>query len=193
MVLRRKAGHFKNIMVLMGLMATVALGCVTYLMRTTRYLQISPRRPVSLSLSLYLAPSPSACWLAVCSCSCGWEGFFRVGYLTACVDSCSTFALEPSDFASRSQVVLSLLLNAVAYKFAVAAELPHVPYSTTFDEYMDASVKFLLLLFIENALVGWPTRYLEGAAGAQTFVDHVLSVAIAVRYTPACTHAPLRG
>eukprot|EP01043_Picozoa_sp_COSAG02_P041634 COSAG02_NODE_3467_length_6694_cov_3.019409_7_plen_47_part_00 len=26
MVLRRKAGHFKNIMVLMGLMATVALG-----------------------------------------------------------------------------------------------------------------------------------------------------------------------
>jgi hypothetical protein len=116
-----------------------------------------------------------------------------VGYLTARVDSCSTFALEPSDFASRSQVVLSLLLNAVAYKFAVAAELPHVPYSTTFDEYMDASVKFLLLLFIENALVGWPTRYLEGAAGAQTFVDHVLSVAIAVRYTPACTHAPLRG
>lgn len=54
MVLRRKAGHFKNIMVLMGLMATVALGCVTYLMRTTRYLQISPRRPVSLSLSTSL-------------------------------------------------------------------------------------------------------------------------------------------
>lgn len=27
MVLRRKAGHFKNIMILMGLMATVALGC----------------------------------------------------------------------------------------------------------------------------------------------------------------------
>eukprot|EP01046_Picozoa_sp_COSAG06_P042534 COSAG06_NODE_5433_length_3483_cov_20.933511_3_plen_118_part_00 len=58
MVLRRKAGHFKNIMVLMGLMATVALGCVTYLMRTTRYLQISPRRPVALSLSLSTSPSP---------------------------------------------------------------------------------------------------------------------------------------
>ena len=92
-----------------------------------------------------------------------------------------TFALEPSDFASRSQVVLSLLLNAVAYKFAVAAELPHVPYSTTFDEYMDASVKFLLILFIENIVVGWPTRYMDGFSGLQSFVDHVLSVVIAVR------------
>ena len=41
----------------------------------------------------------------------------------------ATFALAPSDFSGRSQVVLSLLLNAVAYKFAVAAELPHVPYA----------------------------------------------------------------
>ena len=89
--------------------------------------------------------------------------------------------MEPSDFASRSQVVLSLLLNAVAYKFAVAAELPHVPYSTTFDEYMDASVKFLLVLFIENAFVGWPTRYMDGLSGVQSFVDHGLSIAIAVR------------
>ena len=96
---------------------------------------------------------------------------------------CRTFALEPSDFASRSQVVLSLLLNAVAYKFAVAAELPHVPYSTTFDEYMDASVKFLIVLFIENAFVGWPTRYLGGYAKAQSFVDHGLSVSIAVSFS----------
>eukprot|EP01043_Picozoa_sp_COSAG02_P041633 COSAG02_NODE_3467_length_6694_cov_3.019409_6_plen_104_part_00 len=79
-------------------------------------------------------------------------------------------------------MVLSLLLNAVAYKFAVAAELPHVPYSTTFDQYMDASVKFLIVLFTENALVGWPTRYLDGFGEVQSFIDHGLSVAIAVRF-----------
>ena len=37
----------------------------------------------------------------------------------------------------------------------------HAPrYATTFDIYMDASIKFLLLIFFENALVGWPTRWM---------------------------------
>jgi hypothetical protein len=142
-------------MVLMGLMATVALGCV----------HICP-------LHLYIGAARGS--LPQSSNTRGTFNRFR--------NICRTFALEPSDFASRSQVVLSLLLNAVAYKFAVAAELPHVPYSTTFDEYMDASVKFLIVLFIENALVGWPTRYMDGYGPAQSFVDHGLSVAIAVRF-----------
>ena len=71
MVLRRKAGHFKNIMVLMGLMATVALGCVDWppflpapplCIRRIRTLHSIARAgflavclPVSLSLSLSLS------------------------------------------------------------------------------------------------------------------------------------------
>ena len=50
----------------------------------------------------------------------------------------TTFAIEPSDFGNRAQIVLILLLNSVTYKFAVSAELPRFPYmySTTLDTYI---------------------------------------------------------
>ena len=91
--------------------------------------------------------------------------------------------MDPSDFASRSEVVLSLLLNAVAYKLAAGTDLPDAPYSTTFDEYMSASITFLMIVFMENAIVGWPTRYesLDAYGAIQLSVDHVLSAALAVR------------
>jgi hypothetical protein len=75
----------------------------------------------------------------------------------------ATFVLAPASFSERANVVLVLLLNAVAYKYAVASELPHVSYSTTFDTYMNASIIFLLVIFMENALVSWPTRYFGSA------------------------------
>ena len=80
----------------------------------------------------------------------------------------ATFAIDPGEFANRAQLVLVLLLNAVAYKFAVSSDLPKVPYSTTFDTYLDASIVFLLVVYLESAIVGWPTRYFENAVSAST-------------------------
>ena len=52
------------------------------------------------------------------------------------------FAFEHSDFSDRIQITLTLMLTAVAFKFAVVESIPRVPYHTFLD-------KFVLMVMVE--------------------------------------------
>lgn len=55
--------------------------------------------------------------------------------------------------ATRSSIVLTLLLTAIAFKFVFADALPKVSYQTVLDGYMNTCFFFLAAVFVENALI----------------------------------------
>ena len=55
--------------------------------------------------------------------------------------------------ATRSSIVLTLLLTAIAFKFVFADALPKVSYQTVLDGYMNTCFFFLASVFVENALI----------------------------------------
>ena len=74
-----------------------------------------------------------------------------------CLCGCGlcAFAVEPSQFADRASVVLTLLLTMVGFQSLVDDLLPKVSYSTWLERYMQTNFYFLMFIFLENALVAW--------------------------------------
>jgi len=70
--------------------------------------------------------------------------------------SLGVFGVPASDgdcLATRSSIVLTLLLTAIAFKFVFADALPKVSYQTVLDGYMNTCFFFLAAVFVENALI----------------------------------------
>ena len=70
--------------------------------------------------------------------------------------SLGVFGVPASDgdcLATRSSIVLTLLLTAIAFKFVFADALPKVSYQTVLDGYMNTCFFFLASVFVENALI----------------------------------------
>lgn len=65
----------------------------------------------------------------------------------------TVFGIGTDDLGSRSQVSLTLLLTAVAYKFVILDLLPKVSYSTYLDLYINFSFFFLFMLNVLNVIV----------------------------------------
>eukprot|EP00301_Raphidiophrys_heterophryoidea_P011695 c17873_g1_i1.p1 GENE.c17873_g1_i1~~c17873_g1_i1.p1 ORF type:complete len:789 (+),score=138.37 c17873_g1_i1:25-2391(+) len=61
--------------------------------------------------------------------------------------------ISPEDLADRCNVVLTLLLTAVALYFVVKQGLPQVPYITVMEKYVSCSIFLISLIAAESALV----------------------------------------
>lgn len=73
-----------------------------------------------------------------------------------------TSGIEPQDYASRLQCMVSLFLTLVAIKF-VASFLPVISYSTLLDYYTLVAYIFLAVWMVENFLVS--PLFVGGGAG----------------------------
>jgi len=77
------------------------------------------------------------------------------------ISSCSllAFSLNPHvDGAARIGYLITLLLTAVAYQFAIVAELPKVAYLTFMDSYILKTFLIIFGMLIETAMahrVSW--------------------------------------
>ena len=71
----------------------------------------------------------------------------------------TVFFLDTSDVSSRLSVLITLMLTSVAYKFVIAGFLPRIPYNTLLDKYLLASFVLLILVSLENALVGYYVKH----------------------------------
>ena len=75
-----------------------------------------------------------------------------------------TSGIEPQDYASRLQCMVSLFLTLVAIKF-VASFLPVISYSTLLDYYTLVAYIFLAVWMVENFLVS--PLFVGGGQGQQ--------------------------
>ena len=65
-----------------------------------------------------------------------------------------TWAVPPADVADRLSVSLTLVLTAVAYKLTVPQSIPQVAYLTLLDKFVSLCFVFMVLVAVENSLVG---------------------------------------
>lgn len=62
-------------------------------------------------------------------------------------------AMDTSDFASRSSLLVTLVLTAVAFKFVTAEYIPKVSYSTYLDHYSLMAFAFLSMVVVESYII----------------------------------------
>ena len=72
----------------------------------------------------------------------------------------SSFVIDAKDPGNRLQVTLTLLLTAVAFKFAVTQLIPPVSYQTLMDRYILFCLIFLFSMSVQNAVSGGITNSL---------------------------------
>jgi hypothetical protein len=68
--------------------------------------------------------------------------------------SLAAFSLKDDAVADKFSVSFTVLLTLVAFKFAVGAALPVIPYMTYLDTYVLGSLIFSSLVVVQNALSG---------------------------------------
>ena len=68
-------------------------------------------------------------------------------------------------------MAITLILTAVAFKFAIADSLPKVSYFTVLDKYMLCSFIFLYLIAVENFVIA---RLAEKTAFNADYIDEIL-------------------
>merc|ERR1719273_413039 len=84
--------------------------------------------------------------------------FWRIGIFTMILSACSlsVFTLDKSeDLADRYNMLLTLLLAAVAFQYIINAELPKLPYLTLMDIYVLFSFSFVFLVIICVSVSGF--------------------------------------
>jgi hypothetical protein len=82
------------------------------------------------------------------------------------------------DLGDRMQVVLTLLLTVVAFKFVITQDLPATPYMTYLDIYILVGYILMVLIVIENAIVNYMEEDLK------TQVDFWSCVVFAAFWVP---------
>jgi len=85
-----------------------------------------------------------------------WKVFFaNIVFLMACISllGLTSFALDESDLGDRLNLLITLILTAVAFGVIVTASLPNVPYLTYLDKYILCQYMFLVFLMGETALL----------------------------------------
>ena len=86
----------------------------------------------------------------------------------------STIAIPICDVSQRLSVNLTLLLTAVAYKFIVSQDLPHVAYLTFLDIFVLLCLGTLVLYIIENVIVGMIAMQFCQGVESDAFVDFIV-------------------
>ena len=69
--------------------------------------------------------------------------------------SLSTVLVDVDDFAARMEMVLTVLLSVVAFKYVVSDALPNINYLTTLDKYMLLSFMMVMFVIIEASISKW--------------------------------------
>jgi len=64
----------------------------------------------------------------------------------------STFAFSSDNLGDRMNVVITMVLTVVAFKFSISQTIPRINYATYLDRYFLACMTFLSAAVLENAL-----------------------------------------
>lgn len=80
--------------------------------------------------------------------------FFTCNFIgmvsTICTLGFTTHVIPPDEFGSRGEILLNLLLTAVAFKFVFADSLPNIAYETKLDVHINIGFAILATICIEN-------------------------------------------
>ena len=95
-----------------------------------------------------------------------WKVFFaNIVFLMACISllALTAFSLGSDDLGDRLNLLITLILTAVAFSYVVFDSLPNVPYLTYMDKYILGSYAFLVALMIISAMIRqeWYTEELD--------------------------------
>ena len=110
-----------------------------------------------------------------------WKVFFaNIVFIMACISflGLTSFALTEEDLGDRLNLLITLILTAVAFGVIVTASLPNVPYLTYLDKYILCQYMFLVFLMGETALLR--RGHDEDAVGITQEGDKVVFVLAAV-------------
>merc|ERR1719361_1600003 len=96
-----------------------------------------------------------------------WKVFFaNIVFLMACISvlALTAFSLGDDDLGDRLNLLITLILTAVAFSYVVFDSLPNVPYLTYMDKYILGSYGYLVALMIGSALIrqDWYTDEVDG-------------------------------
>ena len=78
--------------------------------------------------------------------------------------SLTTTLNEVSDFAGRMEIILTVLLSTVAFKFTIAEALPNINYETKLDWYLLLNF-FMIVLVVVQVVVPPLQRAAPAALG----------------------------
>jgi len=95
-----------------------------------------------------------------------WKVFFaNIVFLMACISllALCSFSLGEDDLGDRLNLIITLILTAVAFSYVVFDSLPNVPYLTYMDKYILGSYGFLVALMIISSLLKqeWYTQEVD--------------------------------
>eukprot|EP01083_Nonionella_stella_P284456 968401_1 len=85
-----------------------------------------------------------------------WKVFLvNIMFLMACICllALTAFSLGADDLGDRLNLLITLILTAVAFSYVVFDSLPNVPYLTFMDKYILGSYAFLVFLMIQTAML----------------------------------------
>ena len=99
----------------------------------------------------------------------------------------SVFALGEDSLADRINTILTLLLTAVAFKFAVGDSMPKVGYNTFLDVYFLINMMCLFKLVVFSVVWGLFSNYTDEFFGKDSFLtlNRILCVASVLIYITA--------
>lgn len=107
-----------------------------------------------------------------------WKVFFaNIVFLMACISllGLTCFSLGADDLGDRLNLLITLILTAVAFGYVVTESLPAVPYLTYLDKYILGQYGFLVVLMIETA-------FINNMESGTDFLFFLLSIAWLVMY-----------
>eukprot|EP01083_Nonionella_stella_P011470 32575_1 len=85
-----------------------------------------------------------------------WKVFFySILLLLACITmlALTAFSLGPEVLGDRLNLLITLILTAIAFSYAVFDQLPNVPYLTYMDQYILGSYGFMVVLMLETSMI----------------------------------------
>lgn len=88
----------------------------------------------------------------------------------------SIFCIEYVDIASRMQIILTILLTAVAFKFSVASLLPVLSYQTALDSFCLGLLAFVLISALESIIIS------KMPYNTANIIDHITVAVLAVTF-----------
>jgi len=83
-----------------------------------------------------------------------WKVFFaNIVFLMCCISllGLTAFSLKEDDLGDRLNLLITLILTAVAFGYIVTESIPNVPYQTYLDKYVLSQYAFLVVLMFETA------------------------------------------
>eukprot|EP00484_Ammonia_sp_Unknown_P001953 CAMPEP_0197022306 /NCGR_PEP_ID=MMETSP1384-20130603/3213_1 /TAXON_ID=29189 /ORGANISM="Ammonia sp." /LENGTH=642 /DNA_ID=CAMNT_0042450323 /DNA_START=41 /DNA_END=1969 /DNA_ORIENTATION=+ len=95
-----------------------------------------------------------------------WKVFFaNIVFLMCCISllALTAFSLGADDLGDRLNLLITLILTAVAFSYVVFDSLPNVPYLTFMDKYILGNYAFLVALMVWSSFMrqDWFTEIMD--------------------------------